>query len=208
MVSRNTPQQPSIKKGVPFFCQLFFIYLKSMALAFTGGLAAIPILESELVTKSKLVSKEDFLEITALSQSLPGIIGLNHAIIIGHKLYGKIGSIACALGTIFPAYFSMLIVAVIFQDLPNNPIVLGMVQGIRAVSIAVILGAGLRIVKQFKKNRFSILLVLFSLCVPLFTSISTFYTILLSGTIGILYTAFHHDEKVDNSTQKEQDPCK
>ncbi len=165
---------------------IFWIYLKCMAFAFTGALSAIPSLNYELVKRYRLLTEEEFLEVVALSNSLPGIFGVYHSILAGSKIAGFFGAFMAVTATVLPAFLSMLLVAAVFENLPQSRIVQGAIRGIRAVSVAVIFDAGFRIFLRYKKSWFGISLALFAVCVPLFTEITAFVTILLAGLIGIV----------------------
>lgn len=181
---------------------LFWIYLKSMAFAFTGGMAAIPLIQFDIVKKYKMMSDDDFVQIIALSHALPGIIGLNNSILTGYKIAGVFGALMCSVGTIMPAFGAMLVVAVLFQKLPQSKIVKGAILGIRAISVAVIFDVAIRIVNRFKKNAFGLLIILAAFLIPLITGVSSFYAILFSGLIGILYVSFHNQPNERDDTKK------
>ncbi len=66
-----------------------------------GGYAMIPLIEREIV-KRKWMSKEEFMEMFALTQSLPGVFAVNISIFVGYKLHKISGSLVCALATILP----------------------------------------------------------------------------------------------------------
>ncbi|MHC1771224.1 MAG: chromate transporter [Flexilinea sp.] len=174
---------------------LFWIYLKSMAFAFTGGMVAIPLIQFEVVKRYGFLSDDEYLEIIALSNALPGIIGVNNSILTGYKICGVFGAVMAASGTILPAFFSMVIVAIIFQKLPQSRIVNGAIRGIRAVSVAVIFDIGIRIFLRYKKDAYGLCVLFLALCIPLFTGVSAFYTILLSGLIGIIYVGINRKKK-------------
>lgn len=184
-------------------CLLFWIYLKSMAFAFTGGMAAIPLIQFDLVKKYKMITEDEFVQIIALSHALPGIIGLNNSIITGHKIAGVFGALMCAMGTILPAFTSMLLVAMLFQKLPQSKIVKGAILGIRAISVAVIFDVAVRIVIRYKKSAFGLAVILTAFAIPLITGVSSFYAILFSGFIGIMYVTVHKQPNVQVDSKKE-----
>lgn len=186
------PEKPnSWKTGI----LLFWIYVKCMTFAFTGGMAAIPLIQFEIVKRYKFLTDDEYFEIIALSQALPGIIGVNNSILTGYKICGIFGAVMAASGTVLPAFFSMLIVAMIFQKLPQSRIMKGAIRGIRAVSIAVIFDTGLRIFLRYKRDAYGLCIIFLALCIPLFTGVSAFYTILLSGLIGIVYVGVNRKQK-------------
>ena len=46
----------------------------------------VPLIQDEIVDKRKWIDKEDFIDLLALAQSVPGIFAVNIAIFIGYKL--------------------------------------------------------------------------------------------------------------------------
>ena len=107
-------------------------FVKIGAFTFGGGWAMIPIIEREVVDKHKWISREDFLDQLAITQSLPGILAVNVAVLVGNKLRGVKGSIVAALGTILPSFFMILLIAIFFTRIYNNPTVISIFKGIRS----------------------------------------------------------------------------
>ena len=60
-----------------------------------GGYAMIPLIEREVVNRGWL-DKQDFMDLFAMTQSLPGIFAVNISIFVGYKLKKVTGSIVCA----------------------------------------------------------------------------------------------------------------
>ena len=57
-----------------------------------GGYAMIPLIEREVVNRGWL-DKQDFMDLFAMTQSLPGIFAVNISIFVGYKLKKVTGSI-------------------------------------------------------------------------------------------------------------------
>ena len=73
-----------------------------------GGPVMIPFIEQEVVEKKGWLTKEEFMDLMVVSQSLPGVFAANFAIAIGYRL-GKVrGGIACAAGTVLPSIICIL----------------------------------------------------------------------------------------------------
>ena len=68
----------------------------------------ISIIEREIVDKHHWIEKDDFLDLLAIAQSLPGILAVNIATAVGDKLRGLRGSIVAAAGTILPSFMIIL----------------------------------------------------------------------------------------------------
>ena len=90
------------------YFKLFWTFLKIGAFTFGGGWAMISIIEREIVDKHRWINKEEFLDLLAVSQSLPGILAVNISVSIGDRLRGLKGSIVAALGTILPSFLIIL----------------------------------------------------------------------------------------------------
>ncbi len=72
----------------------------------------ISIIEREIVDKHHWIRREEFLDLLAVSQSLPGILAVNISVSIGDSLRGLKGSVVAALGTILPSFLIILAIAI------------------------------------------------------------------------------------------------
>ena len=55
--------------------QLFWSFFKIGTFTIGGGYAMIPLMEKELVDRHQWLTSEEFMDIIALSQTMPGIFG-------------------------------------------------------------------------------------------------------------------------------------
>ena len=79
---------------------LFLTFAKIGAFTFGGGWAMISIIEREVVDKHQWLKRDEFLDLLAVAQSLPGILAVNISVVVGDKLRGLKGSIAASAGTL------------------------------------------------------------------------------------------------------------
>lgn len=100
----------------------------------------ISIIEREIVDKHGWIEKENFLDLLAISQSLPGILAVNIATSIGDRLKGFRGSMVAAGGTILPSFILILIIAVFLTPdmIKNNHLISSIFMGIRPAVVALI----------------------------------------------------------------------
>lgn len=100
----------------------------------------ISIIQREVVDKHKWIATEEFLDLLAVAQSLPGILAVNIAVSVGDKLRGFKGSIASALGTIAPCFAIILTIAIFLTPdlITGNPTVAAIFRGIRPAVVALI----------------------------------------------------------------------
>lgn len=123
------------------YWQLFVSFLKIGAFTFGGGWAMISIIEREIVDKHHWIEKDDFLDLLAIAQSLPGILALNIATAVGDKLRGLKGGIVAAAGTILPSFLIILAIAIFLTPdmIKNNRAISAVFMGIRPAVVALII---------------------------------------------------------------------
>ena len=173
-------EESNFKKGL----FLFWSFMKGMCFAFTGGMTSLPIVEKDVVDRKHWITKEEFWSFPVISQSLPGVISIHNAMMIGNAIAGPAGSIGAVLGVIFPAFFSMLIAAMLFQNLSGNPYVQGVIRGIRIVAIAIISGVAVFLVKS-KRGVFSVVILIAAIVASLFFNVGALTVIIIAGALGI-----------------------
>ena len=122
------------------YWQLFASFFKIGAFTFGGGWAMISIIEREIVDKHHWIEKDDFLELLAIAQSLPGILAVNIATAVGDKMRGMRGSILAAAGTILPSFLIILAIAIFLTPdmIKNNRVISSIFMGIRPAVVALI----------------------------------------------------------------------
>ena len=76
------------------YLKLFVTFAKIGMFTIGGGYAMIPLIEREIVAK-QWMSKEEFMEMFALTQSLPGVFAVNISIFLVFMLFGYDSSLLC-----------------------------------------------------------------------------------------------------------------
>ncbi len=134
--------------------QLFKTFFKIGAFTFGGGWAMISIIEREIVDKYHWIEREEFLDLLAMAQSLPGLLAVNISVAVGDKVRGRAGSVFSALGTILPSFFIILCIAIFLTpDLINsNPTLSAIFKGIRPAVVALIVAPVISSAKAAKLN--------------------------------------------------------
>lgn len=127
--------------GMNLYLSLFTTFFKIGLFTFGGGWAMISIIEREIVDKHKWIDRNDFLDLLAVAQSLPGILAVNISVAIGDRLKGVKGSMAAAMGTILPSFIIILAIAIFLTPdvIKNNEIVSAIFKGIRPAVVALII---------------------------------------------------------------------
>jgi len=140
------------------YISLFTTFFKIGAFTFGGGWAMISIIEREIVDKHHWLDRNEFLDLLAMTQALPGILAVNIAVAIGDRLRGMRGSVVAALGTILPSFLMILLIAVFLTPdlIKNNHTVSAIFKGIRPCVVALIIAPVIRAAKAAHLNRVTI----------------------------------------------------
>ncbi len=138
--------------------KLFATFFKIGAFTFGGGWAMISIIEREIVDKHHWINRDEFLDLLAVAQSLPGILAVNISVAIGDKLRGLHGSICAAAGTIMPSFMIILAIAIFLTPdlITDNPVLSSIFKGIRPAVVALIVAPVVSAAKSAKLNRWTV----------------------------------------------------
>lgn len=150
---------------------LFWIFIKIGAFTFGGGYVMLPIIQHEISGKHKLLDEDTLSDMLVLAQSLPGVLAVNAATLVGYRLYGKRGALICALGVVLPSFLIIVLLANIILIYHDNPHVIGAFAAIRAVVVGMIIAAAVKMGQPCYQNAVQMLMlvaaVLLTVCVQL-----------------------------------------
>ncbi len=123
------------------YLNLFITFFKIGLFTFGGGWAMISIIQREIVEKHRWLPADEFLDLLAVAQAMPGILAVNIASVIGDRLRGLKGSIVAALGTILPSFCIIIAIAIFLtpDTIKNNPTLTSIFKGIRPAVVALII---------------------------------------------------------------------
>lgn len=174
------------------YAKIFLTFSKIGAFTLGGGYAMLPLIEQEVVDKNLWLSKEDFLDVVAVAQSLPGIFAVNISIFIGYKLRKLKGSIVCALATILPSFLIILLIAMFFSQYKDNPVIAKLFKGIRPAIVALIAVPVFSSAKAAKITFKTAIIPILSVVLISFLNVSPVFVILIAGLAGVLYHYLKH----------------
>ena len=146
--ARNDPYPAADMNNL--YLQLFLTFCKIGAFTFGGGWAMISIIQREIVEKHKWIALDEFLDLLAVAQSMPGILAVNISVVVGDRLKGVKGSVCAAIGTILPSFLMILAIAIFLtpETIKNNAVVSRIFKGIRPAVVALIIAPVLTTAKS------------------------------------------------------------
>lgn len=118
---------------------IFWVFFQIGLFTIGGGYAMLPIIQKQVVETQGWMSDEEFLDALSLTNSLPGPLATNSATFVGYRIAGVPGAVAAISGAAAPSVLIILIIAAIFQNLVEYPIVQAIFNGVRPAVAALIL---------------------------------------------------------------------
>ena len=170
-----------------FYLKAFCIFFRIGLFTIGGGYAMVPLIEAEMVEKQQWIKKEEFLDLLALAQTVPGIFAVNIAIFIGYKLRKFRGALAMTLGTILPSFLIILSIALFFRQYQHLEVVERIFKGIRPGVVALIAAPCFKMAQSAHINRYNIWIPVASALLIWLMGFSPIYIIILAGIGGFIY---------------------
>ena len=179
--------------------ELFVVFFKLGAFTIGGGIAMLPLLQNTLINEKKWFTKEEFMDIVAVCQSLPGVVAINMATYVGYKKKGLAGSIVSTFGVTIPSFTMILIIARFITSMGDNSVLMGAMAGLRAAALGLVVVAVIQLAPAAIKSRWALLAATAAFVLIAVLNVNTAYVILLFAVLGIA-VAFAQSRKIAPET--------
>ncbi len=129
------------------YLKLFFSFLKIGMFSVGGGYAAMPLIQSEVVSGHGWLSMGEFTDLITIAEMTPGPIAVNSATFVGIRIAGVPGAFAATFGCIFPSCIIVSLLAFIYRKYKNVSVLQNILAGLRPAVVALIAGAGISLLR-------------------------------------------------------------
>ena len=164
--------------------------MKIGIVTFGGGYAMIPIIEAEVVDKHHWMTKEEFVDAIAITQTCPGALAINMSSFLGYKLAKIPGAIVCTLGTSLPSFLIILVIAMFFHQFQDNKIVAALFAGIRPAVVALIVVPTFQLAKSAKITIINCWIPLLSALAIWLVGVNPIWVVIAAAIGGYIYGKF------------------
>lgn len=127
-----------------------FISFTILALQGFGGVLAV--VQREIVERKRWMTQEEFIEDWAVAQIMPGPNVVNISLMIGARHFGLRGALAALAGMLTLPLAVLILLALLYSQYADNPMVLGALRGMGAVAGGLIAATGLKLIPALKRN--------------------------------------------------------
>jgi chromate transporter len=132
--------------------QVAAVFFKLGLFAFGGPAAHIAMMEHEVVTKKKWMTREHYLDLIGATNLIPGPNSTEMTMHCGYQRAGKKGLFIAGISFIFPAVFITAILGYLYVLYGALPQVKPFIKGIQPAVMAIIASAVIKLGKKALKN--------------------------------------------------------
>ena len=153
-----------------------------------GGMAMLPLMDREFVEKRKYLTEQEMVDIVAVMQSLPGLIAVNMAVLIGYRVKGAAGALVAAFASVLSPFAIIAIIAVIasgLSSLSDSPTLDHIFLGVRAGCAALILMSLAKLVRKVMDGPLAWSLGVVAFVASVVIGIDITYVILFGFLVGV-----------------------
>ena len=133
-----------------------FITFTRLALQGFGGVLAVA--QRELVEYRRWLTREQFVEMLAISQVLPGPNIVNLSLMLGDRYFGLRGAASALAGLLAVPLVIVLALATAYAEFASVPVVAGALRGMGAVAAGLVISTAVKLFGTLRTNRMGPLL--------------------------------------------------
>lgn len=127
------------------YLDLFLSFFQIGLLSFGGGMAAMPLIQAQVVDHHGWLTLAEFTDLITISEMTPGPIAVNSATFVGTRIGGPLGALVATFGCILPSCLIVSLLAWLYFRYQNLSYIQGTLTGLRPAIVALIASAGLSI---------------------------------------------------------------
>ena len=132
--------------AMPIFAKLALllalasVFLRMGAVTFGGGFVMIPLIESEVVRNNHWLTRQEFVDATALGQMTPGPV-LITATFIGYRVAGTLGALVSTIAVFLPAFLMTIAAGSSLRRFRSNRQVQSFLRGVTPAVVGLLVAA-------------------------------------------------------------------
>jgi chromate transporter len=167
--------------------EIYYVFFKIGAFTFGGGYTMLPLLQRDIVVDRGWAAEEDIIDYYAISQSLPGIIAANTAMMVGYRRKKIPGLVSAVLGMISPSIIIILLIAHFIKNFLHIEFVRHGFGGIRVAVAALIFKTVLEMGEKCMGDKICLLIFAAALYVFTFASVSPILPVMAGAAAGMVF---------------------
>lgn len=171
---------------------LFLAFFKTGLFSWGGGTAMIALMQKECVEHYQWLTDEQFAELVATNNVVPGVFAIKFAAFVGWQQFGILGAIVSCIGISAPGILLFVPLFIYLQkpEIKNNPAFNRFMDGIQFGAAGMILFSVLKVIPSMTGRQLhfaiGIVITLAVVAALQFKIVHPAIAIIVAGFIGLL----------------------
>lgn len=168
---------------------IFKVFFALGCISFGGPAAHIGYFRQAFVEKRKWLDENEYGQLVALSQFLPGPGSSQVGFALGYKKGGVWGGVMAFLGFTLPSVVFMLLLVFLSHSLTDSTLFQSVIHGLKLLAVVVVADATWGMYKNFCQSKLTVFLCLFTATILLvFSGVASQVAVLLfASVVGLKY---------------------
>jgi chromate transporter len=146
----SVPAAEATPLDAPANLRELFFACNRLSLQGFGGV--LPVAQRELVERKRWLDKQQFIEMLAVSQVLPGPNVVNLALMFGDRCFGLRGAMTALAGMMLAPLVVVLALTALYGQYSHHPLVSGALRGMGAVAAGLVISTALKLLGTVRHN--------------------------------------------------------
>jgi chromate transporter len=168
----------------PALWDIFLLFCRVGLTSFGGGTSAW--LFREIVHKRRWLPEDEFINVMALCQALPGVNVSNIAVWIGRKLFGLRGAVVAVMGIIALPSVAIVLIAMLFAAIAHNPLTEIVLTGATAAAIGLPFSMGIMMAQRVRRAMVPLLVMLATFAAIGILKLPLIWVVLICGAASVI----------------------
>lgn len=172
-----------------FYWKLFQSTFLISAFTVGGGFVIIPLLRAKYVDEYGWLDDKETLNLVSIAQSMPGVVAVNAAIILGYRMAGLRGALTALAATILPPLVTLSVISCVYDWFATNPYVRYALKGMQCGATALIVNVAIDLLqKQWRKKLlWPLAIIVGTFVANFFFDVNIMLLVVIDGLLGLVF---------------------
>ena len=172
-----------------FYWKLFQSTFLISAFTVGGGFVIIPLLRAKYVDEYGWLDDKETLNLVSIAQSMPGVVAVNAAIILGYRMAGLRGALTALVATILPPLVTLSVISCAYDWFATNPYVRYALKGMQCGATALIVNVAIDLLqKQWRKKLlWPLAIIVGTFVANFFFGVNIMLLVVIDGLLGLVF---------------------
>ena len=172
-----------------FYWKLFQSTFLISAFTVGGGFVIIPLLRAKYVDEYGWLDDKETLNLVSIAQSMPGVVAVNAAIILGDRMAGLRGALTALAATILPPLVTLSVISCAYDWFATNPYVRYALKGMQCGATALIVNVAIDLLqKQWRKKLlWPLAIIVGTFVANFFFGVNIMLLVVIDGLLGLVF---------------------